>query len=213
MRSTQCLQLLPAWTWKDCCGYVAGKRGSGPRTSDVGRRTSYQEADDQSLKYNARSLTSEGRRPRSEVRSLEQVLRVTDLLLQSGGFGLVAIDLGDVPHSAARRMPLASWFRFQRAVEPTPTVLLVVAQEPCAQTCASLLIRLQSGKKLSALSYQISVNSDFARLIANFWMDCILKESCCVRAYNENQHNRSLQYSPPKLREASYTELYCRSED
>jgi hypothetical protein len=79
--------------------------------------------------------------------------------LQSGGFGLVAIDLGDVPHSAARRMPLASWFRFQRAVEPTPTVLLVVAQEPCAQTCASLLIRLQSsivgrqsaGKRLSAL--------------------------------------------------------------
>lgn len=137
-----------------------GKAGSGPRTSDVGRRTSYPEADDQSLKYNARSLTSEGRRPRSDVRSLEQVLRVTDLLLQSGGFGLVAIDLGDVPHSAARRMPLASWFRFQRAVEPTPTVLLVVAQEPCAQTCASVLIRLQSGKKVSALSYQISVNND-----------------------------------------------------
>ena len=72
----------------------------------------------------------------------------------------MAIDLGDVPHSEARRMPLASWFRFQRAVEPTHTVLLVVAQEPCAQTCASLLIRLQSGKKLSALSYQISVESE-----------------------------------------------------
>jgi hypothetical protein len=84
-------------------------------------------------------------------------LRVTDLLLQSGGFGLVAIDLGDVPDSAARRIPLASWFRFQRAVEPTATVLLVVAQEPCAQTCASLLIRLQAGRKQSALSYQLSV--------------------------------------------------------
>src|SRR6266436_6153231 len=95
-----------------------------------------------------------------DLRSLEQALRVTDLLLQSGGFGLVAIDLGDVPHSEARRMPLASWFRFQRTVEPTPTVLLVVAQEPCAQTCASLLIRLHSGKKLSALSYQLSVKSD-----------------------------------------------------
>ena len=83
-------------------------------------------------------------------------MRVTDLLLQSGGFGLVAIDLGDVPDSAARRIPLASWFRFQRAVEPTATVLLVVAQEPCARTCASLLIRLQAGKKPSALSYQLS---------------------------------------------------------
>jgi len=84
-------------------------------------------------------------------------LRVTDLLLQSGGFGLVAIDLGDVPDSAARRIPLASWFRFQRAVEPTATVLLVVAQKPCARTCASLLIRLQqAGRKSSALSSQLS---------------------------------------------------------
>ncbi len=100
------------------------------------------------------------RRPTPDARSLEQTLRVTDLLLQSGGFGLVAIDLGDVPHAAARRMPLASWFRFQRAVEPTSTVLLVMAQEPCAQTCASLLIRLKSGKKLSALSDQLSVKND-----------------------------------------------------
>jgi hypothetical protein len=104
------------------------------------------------------------RRPRSEAQGprfdarLEQALRVTDLLLQSGGFGLVAIDLGDVPDSAARRIPLASWFRFQRAVEPTATVLLVVAQAPCAQTCASLLIRLRPGEKLSAFSSQLSAN-------------------------------------------------------
>ena len=91
---------------------------------------------------------------------IEQALRVTDLLLQSGGFGLVAMDLGDVPDLAARRIPLASWFRFQRALEPTATVLLVVAQEPCAQTCASLLIRLRAGKKLSAISYQRSAKEE-----------------------------------------------------
>jgi hypothetical protein len=83
---------------------------------------------------------------------VEQALRVTDLLLQSGGFGLVAIDLGDVPFPMARRIPLTSWFRFQRAVENTHTVLLVVAQAPCAQTCATLLVRLE--KKLSAFSSQ-----------------------------------------------------------
>jgi hypothetical protein len=59
-------------------------------------------------------------------------------------------------------MPLASWFRFQRAVEPTSTVLLMVAREPCAQSCASLLIRLQPGKKLSALNYQLSVKNGLA---------------------------------------------------
>ncbi len=74
---------------------------------------------------------------------LEQVLKVTDLLLQSGGFGMVVLDLGDIPSESARRVPLTSWFRFRRAVEPTATVLLLVEQEPCAKTCASLVVRLE----------------------------------------------------------------------
>ena len=75
---------------------------------------------------------------------LEQVLKVTDLLLQSGGFGMVVLDLGDVPLKSARRVPLTSWFRFRRAVEPTATVLLLIEQESCAKTCASLVLRLQA---------------------------------------------------------------------
>ena len=81
---------------------------------------------------------------RKREHDVEQALRVTDLLLQSGGFGLVVIDLGDVPFKTARLIPLTSWFRFQRAVECTSTVLLVITQSPCAQTCASLLLRMQS---------------------------------------------------------------------
>jgi len=73
---------------------------------------------------------------------LEQALKATDLLLQSGGFGMVVIDLSDVPEKFASRIPLTSWFRFRRAVENTSTVLLVIAQAPCARTCASLLLRL-----------------------------------------------------------------------
>jgi recombination protein RecA len=134
--------------------------GIGARTSGVRPQTSGSRTQASDLEADVRGPTSEVRCPESGARALEQALRVTDLLLQSGGFGLVAIDLGDVPQSEARRMPLASWFRFQRAVEPTHTVLLVVAQAPCAQTCASLLIRLQSGKKLSAVSSQLSVKSE-----------------------------------------------------
>jgi len=89
---------------------------------------------------------------------VEQALRVTDLLLQSGGFGLVIIDLGDTPLKMARRIPLASWFRFQRAVEHTATVLFVISQVPCAQTCTSLLLKV-SGKKLSAVSSQLSAET------------------------------------------------------
>jgi recombination protein RecA len=75
---------------------------------------------------------------------LEQVLRASDLLLESGGFGLIALDLGDLPEPAARRIPLTTWFRFRRAVEHTPTVLLAVERQPIAGSCSSLLIRLGS---------------------------------------------------------------------
>jgi hypothetical protein len=88
------------------------------------------------------------RQPPSEYRifenRLEQALRALDLLLQSGGFGLIAVDFSDVPFQAVRRIPLTSWFRFQRALEHTPTVLLVMASAPCAQTCASLVFQLKS---------------------------------------------------------------------
>jgi len=89
---------------------------------------------------------------------VEQALQVTDLLLRSGGFGLVIIDLGNTPVKMARRIPLASWFRFQRAVEHTATVLFVISQIPCAQTCASLLLKV-SGKRLSAVSSQLSAET------------------------------------------------------
>ena len=80
---------------------------------------------------------------RAALGRLEQVLKVTDLLLQGGGFGMVVLDLGDISPESARRVPLTSWFRFRRAVESTATVLLVIEREPYAKTCASLVVRLQ----------------------------------------------------------------------
>lgn len=80
---------------------------------------------------------------RKALRRLEQGLKVTDLLLQSGGFGMVVLDMGDIPAESTRRVPLTSWFRFRRAVEPTSTVLLLIEQEACAKTCASLVVQLQ----------------------------------------------------------------------
>ena len=77
-------------------------------------------------------------------RRLEQVLRATDLLLESGGFGLIVLDLADLPVQAARRIPLTTWFRFRRAIEHTPTLLLAIEQHPIAGSCSSLLLQLGS---------------------------------------------------------------------
>jgi hypothetical protein len=135
----------------------------GPRTSAVSHQPS-------TFRSQSSHIGLDPQPPRSDVRdpmsALEQALRVTDLLLQSGGFGMVAIDLGDVPFRVARRIPLTSWFRFQRAVEHTPTVLLAITQAPCAQSCAALSLKLrssavdrQSSGKLSAIGSQIPVSS------------------------------------------------------
>jgi hypothetical protein len=76
--------------------------------------------------------------------NIEQALRATDLLIQAGGFGLVAVDLSDVPAKTVRGVPLNAWFRFRRAVEETSTILMVLEQEANAKTCASLVLRLEA---------------------------------------------------------------------
>jgi recombination protein RecA len=74
--------------------------------------------------------------------NVDQSLRATDLLLQAGGFGLIALDLSDIPPDTVRYVPLNAWFRFRKTVEDTPTILLVLEQEPNAKTCASLVLGL-----------------------------------------------------------------------
>jgi hypothetical protein len=111
-------------------------------SSQVSAHASAQTSAHASAHASARNAAS--RPAPAREKPLEQMLRVTDLLLQSGGFGMVALDLGDVAPEIARRIPLTSWFRFRRAVEHTSTLLLVIGQQPCARTCASLLFRLQS---------------------------------------------------------------------
>ena len=88
-----------------------------------------------------RILSDKNEKRQSEHR-LEQVLRATDLLLESGGFGLIVLDLADLPPQAARRIPLTTWFRFRRAVEHKPTILLAIEQQPIAGSCSSLLLQL-----------------------------------------------------------------------
>lgn len=71
---------------------------------------------------------------------LEQAIKTTDLLLHAGGWGMVVFDMGNVSWLEARRIELSTWFRFRRAVENTPTILLLVEEESCAKSCASLVL-------------------------------------------------------------------------
>jgi recombination protein RecA len=77
---------------------------------------------------------------------LDQSLRVTDLLLQAGGFSAIVIDIGSVAAEHALRVPLATWFRYRAAAERTQASVLLLSQHACAKSSAGLVLRLEAGK-------------------------------------------------------------------
>jgi recombination protein RecA len=87
---------------------------------------------------NARQKTTSS--PQKPWSRLEQALRTTDLLLHSGGWGVVIFDLGAISWLDARRIELSTWFRFRRTIENTPTILVLLAEESCAKSCSSLVL-------------------------------------------------------------------------
>lgn len=95
---------------------------------------------------------------------LDQVLKSTDLLLQGGGFGRVVMDLTDIPLPHLRSVSLASWFRFQRAIEKTPTVLVVMSPESMVKSAAALVLRLEMKRAdWSTLLNAIDLNFEIVR--------------------------------------------------
>ncbi len=74
---------------------------------------------------------------------LEQALKATDLLLQTGGFAAIVLDMGDLLPQQTMRIPLASWYRFRLAAEQARTALILLTQSPCASSCAALVLRCE----------------------------------------------------------------------
>ncbi len=102
-------------------------------------------------------------------KNIQQTLRATDLLLQSGGFGFIALDLSDVSREVVRHVPLDAWFRFRRAVEDTQTILVVLEQESNAKTCASLVLRLEGeAGRWTENSRQVISNHAVSKLLSGF---------------------------------------------
>ena len=93
-----------------------------------------------------KAASSKARGQRRSWEPLDQALRATDLLLQSGGFSLIVFDLGSTPPERSWRIPLASWFRFRAACERTRTSLLLLTKHPCAKSSAELVVRMETGR-------------------------------------------------------------------
>ncbi len=77
---------------------------------------------------------------------IEQALRVTDLLLQGGGFSAIVLDMASVAPEHASRVPLATWFRYRAAAERTQACVLLLTQHGYAKSSGELLLRFEPGQ-------------------------------------------------------------------
>ena len=76
--------------------------------------------------------------------NLERAFKAVDLILHSGGFGFVTLNLCDVPAGTLRRIVSSWWFRFRRAIENTPTAMIVLTPLAAVRSCASLALELNN---------------------------------------------------------------------
>ena len=78
--------------------------------------------------------------------NLENAFKAVDLLLHAGGFGFIALNLADMPAKTLRRIISTWWFRFRRAIENTPAVLIVTTPIACVRSCAAVTLNLKNAR-------------------------------------------------------------------
>ncbi len=93
---------------------------------------------------------------------MEQAIRAVDLLVQGGGFGAIVLDLGSIEPQYARRIPLATWFRWRAALERTRTSLLVLSQSSLTGSSAELVLRVEAempaeGTVMTGVTHRLEV--------------------------------------------------------
>jgi hypothetical protein len=69
-----------------------------------------------------------------EAGDAARALKAANLVLQAGGFGLVAFDLADAPGRVLRQFPHTTWMRIARVIEGSQTVSLLVGSEHIARS-------------------------------------------------------------------------------
>lgn len=73
-------------------------------------------------------------------RDLSRALKAFALILQAGGFGVVAFDVADVPVAWLRQFPATTWMRLARIVEGGDTAALLVGADRIARSAGGVTI-------------------------------------------------------------------------
>jgi RecA/RadA recombinase len=81
--------------------------------------------------------------------AIEQGVRSADLLLQTGGFSAVVLDMGSIAPEYVARIELSTWHRYRLAAERTQSSILLLSQYPCAKSSSELQLKLFPGEEPS----------------------------------------------------------------
>ena len=80
--------------------------------------------------------------------AMEQALRSTDLLLQTGGFSAIVLDMGGISPEYVSRVELSTWHRYRLAAERTQSIILLLTQYACARSSAELQLRMHPAEPM-----------------------------------------------------------------
>ena len=118
---------------------------------------------------------------------VERALKALNLVLQAGGFGLVAIDLADIPMPALKRLPFTTWLRVQRVVEGSDTACVLIAPEPLARSAGGLTLSLavrptwagvaERSRRFAGLEVGVSVISPRRRMDGQVTVGALVSDS------------------------------------
>jgi len=87
-------------------------------------------------------MTAAGSHQATIERQLDRAVKACTLVLQAGGFGMVALDLADVPDRLVRALPFTTWLRLARMVEGRRTACVVIGERPIARSPGGVSIAL-----------------------------------------------------------------------
>lgn len=121
-------------------------------------------------------------------RTLDRALKALNLVLQAGGFGVVAIDLADVPPVTLKRIPFTTWLRVQRVIEGGDTACVILTPEPLSRSAGGLTLTMTGrpawagdsdrSRRLAALDLTTRLVSPRRRVDGDVALTAVANDSC-----------------------------------
>jgi hypothetical protein len=113
-------------------------------------------------------------------RTLDRALKSLNLVLQGGGFGIVAIDLAEATPAGLRQIPFTTWPRVQRVIEGSDTA--------CVLLTGGLTVSLggrsawagasDRGRRLQGIDVRVRVVSPRKRIDGDVTVGAVATDCC-----------------------------------